>query len=232
MDIKQLLEYYNKYRIIIFPAVTAVAALILIGVIIVPQLFKLIENNETYTTMNNTNTFLDAKAQELTQIDNNALKNKVDLSFLALPANKDLAEVIGLLQKIVSDSGLILASLQFGKDSAVDGQQAFRVIIEVQGLGNSFALLMDNIERTYRPMKIDSVEISSPRASLDVTATLNIDVFYTPVPKSIGGLEAPLPKLTAKDEEVIAGLAKYAPKGVTVETNFVAGPRGRENPFE
>lgn len=232
MDIKQLLEYYNKYRIIIFPAVTAVAALILIGVIIVPQLFKLIENNETYTTMNNTNTFLDAKAQELTQIDNNALKNKVDLSFLALPANKDLAEVIGLLQKIVADSGLVLASLQFGKDSVVDGQQAFRVIIEVQGLSTSFAPLMDSIERTYRPMKIDSVEISSPRASLDVTATLNIDVFYTPVPKAIGGLEAPLPKLTAKDEEVIAGLAKYVPQSTAVTTNFVAGPRGRENPFE
>lgn len=233
MESQRIFEFYKKYRIIIFPVVSSIAGLVLIATIIVPQLLKLVENNSSYIQITEKNSFLETKAQELSSIDSTDLQRKVNISFLALPAYKDLAEVIGLLQKTISQSGFSLVSLQFGKDTTISGQQAFRVIATVQGASTAFSSLMESVEHSYRPMKINSIEITNPRNSQEIVGTLNIDVFYTSIPNALGSVEAPLPKLDAKDEEVIANLSRVAPRSEINITDFATtSPRGKENPFE
>lgn len=230
MDKQQLFLMYQKYRLIIFPVTTAIAGVILIAFVIVPQLSKLMNNNAAYTDIQEKNSFLEVKAEELEVIDGEKLKQKLDVSLLALPSNKDLTDVIGILQNVVTQSGFGISTLQFGADTAISGQQAFKVKLEISGPKAIFSNLLTNIEGSYRPMKIDSIDITSSRDSEQVNGTLNINVFYAPIPNSLGGVETPLPKLSEKDEEVIASLSRVTSSTPAVATNLPA--RGKTNPFE
>lgn len=213
-------------------ASTGVASLILIGALIIPQIIVLIDNNKAYQDITTKSKFLEVKAADLQKINQEELKNKLDASLIALPADKDLNDTIGIMQSIVSASGFGLQSLSFS--SATEEKQSFGVKLEVTGSKDSLNKLLTGLESSYRPLRVRTLDMISPKSGNVISGAIGVDVFFAPIPDSIAAVDAPTPELNAKDEELINLLAIQAAKsGITSETEQIDLPvPGKLNPFE
>lgn len=233
---KQTLQtFYQKYKIMLFPIVVAVASLSLIVLVIYPQIVKLITNQQAYNDVLQRSKLLEVKASELESLDENQLRSNLDVALVALPTDQDLGGIIGVINKVVGDSGFSTVSLSVGQpsDSKSIGSQ-FGLKVEVSGLKESLDRLLNNIESSARVMKVSGVEMSAGKTG-GISVVISIDVYYQPLPNTIGGVEAPLPKLSNEEQAIIAKLASTIPASsvsTSSQTPQTLGPRGKSNPFE
>lgn len=240
MDKQTLINFYVKYKFILFPVLVAVSSLILILFAIIPQINSLLSTNKTIGSLSNKFTALETKAKELDLFDEEDLNRKVGITINALPQESDSAQVLGILQLIALQSQFILSSFSIERGSQASKANSYGAKLELLGPKLTLSNLLDDIEDNPRIMKVGSLDISSARDNNAITLNMSVDVYFEPLPKSIGGSDAPLPKLSSEDEELIATLAKSAPSGsdLIIPTDGGAGPviptgpKGKPNPFE
>ena len=234
MNIDFVKAFYFKYRILICPTLVGISSLILIVFIIYPQILKLISNNEALNGVLAKNKNLEVKASQLENINDGELNQNLNLSLAALPMDKDLAGALGEVQSLVNQSGFNLLSLSVGSGNDVGEFNGFNVKAEVEGSQVLLASLLTTIESSGRIMKVSSVELNRLSIKESVNAVVTIEVFYSPIPTTLGAIDSPLPKVEDKDKEVLANLA--AARGfsgaVVVTSGDLSVPVGKSNPFE
>lgn len=231
MKKEDILNFYQKYKLIIFPVLVSVSSVILIVLVIYPQLAKLISNNEMYNTINERSKFLEVKAVELNSLDETDLQNKLNLSLAALPPSKDYTEVISILQSLTNKTGFNIISLQFGQSADSKGDKSnFAVKLDIVGPKVTLDALLDNIEKSYRPMRVSGMELTTNSGgSAVVNVALAINVYFAQLPSSIGSIDAPLPQLSQKDQELITSLSSSVNVPTTPNVEI---SRGKVDPFE
>lgn len=233
MSKEGLKEFYQKNRGLIFPVLVGLASLLLIFLVLIPQIGNLISNNSSLTQVQEKSRFLEVKASELQNVDEVQLQKDLNISLNALPSNKDYLEVINLIQALLPQSGFSLNSLQFGQDTNQSAKPAFTVKMELSGSRSSLNVLLTNFESTYRPMRIASIETNTKEQnSAFISAVILLNIFYSPLPTTLGSVETPLPKLTDKDQELINNLAKVITP--VSSTGPVSGnvQLGKSDPFQ
>lgn len=234
MNTSLLKSFYSQYRSVIFMSATGIASLILIGVLIIPQILSLIDSNKAYQEITSKSQFLEVKAEDLQRINSEELKNKLNTSLSVLPAEKDLNDTINVMQSITQNSGFELRSLNFSDVSAE--RKAFGVKLEVAGSKDMLGRLLANLETSYRPIKIRTMDIIVPKAGNNINGTIDVDVFILPIPSSIASVDAPILQLSQSDEDLIASFVEQTSQaGITTSpatqtTNLPS--RGKSNPFE
>ncbi len=231
MKKEELLNLYRQYRIYIYPILVIVATLILIGLVILPQTFRLVSNNKVESDLTNRFKSLEVKAAELKDISQQDLTREVNTALNAFPGEKDYGNVIGVLQNLTTKNEFTILALELNESSEGNLKigQSYTVKIEVLGQRSRLKNLLDEIESSPRLMKIRSMDITTGRDADTINATLAISIYYSPIPKSVGSIDAPLPKLSQKDEELLLKLEKESPN-LGSENLFT--PRGKSNPFE
>lgn len=242
---KELLILYIKYKLIIYPILVGFSSIILIVLVIYPQLKEYFKGQED--TQNNRLKLktLDAKANELEAIGQEDLEKKLQSVVSALPSEKDYTSVIGLMQRLGAEAGVNLVSvnLESGRGKEVTGISSFGVRVEITTTRLGFEEFLKRIEKAPIVMKVSSVSVDSLQGTNTVSSTIVIDVYYSPTPKSLGGLEAPLPKLSTEEEELAIKLASNnpptpvttavtSPSDVAQQLPATLLPRGKSNPFE
>lgn len=227
-----LVSFYSKYQLIIFPILVAISSIILIVLMIYPQITRLLTNEQSLREIRHNLQFLEVKAQDLESLDEVDLTTRVSVSLAALPADKDFVQAVGAIQQLVQRSGFELISLQLGSSKESSGVLGFAIKIEISGPKITLGQLLTSIETSQRVMKVSSIEVTATRSGDLINASLTIDVFYSPVPSTIGAINAPLPKLTSEEEELIITLSSAIPSAPAPPTTFVPQPRGKANPFE
>lgn len=232
MKKENLIKFYQTYKIFIFPAIVALSSLILIIFVIYPQTIKLIQGIDVEENLNARSQILEAKAETLERYDEEDLQHKVSSVMLSFPPDRDFAEILGILQNLIESSGFNTASMTLGQNP-VESNQAKSYIVKAEILGPRILLpvLVQNIESHIRIMKIHSVESTTSLDSQSVSVVLGVEVFYLPIPQTLGSIDSPLPELTEKDEELIARLAQNQ-LVTTPQIPTTLGPRGKANPFE
>lgn len=232
MKKEEILNLYNRYRIYIFPILVMAASLVLIVVVILPQTLRLISNNKIQTQLKIQFDNLDVKASTLEEINQEELDRNVNFTLSAFPDHKDFGNIIGILQNLISLNGFIILNFEISEsgDSSVKIGDSYTVRVEVLGEREELSSLLNDIETSPRLMKIKNIDVTSGRASDTINSTIAINVFYQPLPKSVGAIDAPLPTLNEKDQEIIGKLEgnKLLPK--IDEGLFI--PQGKSNPFE
>lgn len=233
MNKEALTLLYQKYQYVVFPVLIILSSLILIGLVIFPQILRLLSNQQVLTGLNQKSEFLDVKASQLEVIDEQNLREKLNVALLSLPAEKDLSSIVGILQSIITQSGFNLITLQVIQIASNTEVSGFSVKLEVAGPISAMNQLLNNIETDPRVMKVSGVELNQQQGSTSVSATITVDAFYSPLPSSLGAIDAPLPKLTEKDEELVATLAKNTGAVIRPTTSpSNLPPRGKTDPFE
>lgn len=233
MNKAQLLAIYSKYRIIIFPVLVSISCIVLIVLIIYPQTNDFFKSKEQLQTLEQKKITLDAKAKVLAEINEIDINKKLQSVLTALPPEKDFTGAIGLIQRLCSEEGVSLTTFQLGQAVAGSGgSAAYNINIDVLAPKEMLDRLLKKIESSDRVMKLSGIEIASYKNDQAVTASLSIDIFYSELPKTIGGVEADLPKLTAEDEQLLATLAKVSNTPFTNAGQISSVPKGKANPFE
>lgn len=234
MNRETVTKFYLTYTLYIFPAVVALSSLILIIFVIYPQVSKLIANQKAEGDLKIRSAFLETKVQALESYDEDDLSRKVNYALNVYPAERDFANILGLVEAVTSKSGFSIVSANFGESSTKpSGSQSYVLKMEVLGSRSLLSLLLSNIEESGRIMKVQSIETSSSRDLQTANVILGVDILYAAVPGSFGTVDSPLPQFTQKDEEIIAKLAASAPQAVSLPVvPTTLGPRGKANPFE
>lgn len=234
MKREDLLKFYLKYRFYFFPAAVVLSSLFLIVFAIYPQTVKLINNQKTANDLISKSNFLETKVVALEGYNEKDLSQKVGYALEVFPPDKEVLNVLGLVQNLAARFGFNITSISFGNSSnKAASTNSYTVKLEVKGARVLFQTLLDNLENSPRLVKISSIDISSNQVSQSISATLEIEVLYAQLPQSFGTIDSPLPQMSQRDEELIATLVKNR---VTVSSpeseSSQSSPRGKSNPFE
>lgn len=232
MKKETIVKFYSKYRTYIFPAMIILSSLFLIIFVIYPQTVKLLANQEATTNLINKSKILETKVSALESFNEEDLSRKVGYALGVYPTDKDFGNVLGLLQQSVSQSGFSIDSISLGRSAGkVANSESFEVKLETKGPKVLFQTLLDNLENSPRLVRINSIDTSLSQVSQAVGASLAIEFLYADAPKSFGPIDAPLPEITQKDEELITTLARIS---ATIPNASItpSSPRGKANPFE
>lgn len=225
---EEILKFYQRYQMYIFPALVSLSALFLIIFAIYPQTAKLISNQATAADLTQKTKFLDQKVSALESIDEEDLSRKVSSALRVYPTAKDLSSIFGLLQQIVLQSGFTPSSMTVGGSNKVANSESFLVRLEVKGYRDLIPSLLNNLENSKRLIKIDRIDLSTQSSQI-ITVNLVVQVFYAQAPNTFGSTDSPLPEITDKEEALLVSLARYVPISETAET---ASSKGKSNPFE
>lgn len=233
MKKEELLKFYLNYRLYIFPAIAAFSCLMLAVFVIYPQSVKLLDNQRIKQEVSKRLSFLEAKATSLESFDEEDLNSKVKHTLNSYPAEKDFANVLGLLQNLTVQAGFNIISLGLGQGAGKDAKvQSYTIKLDILGPVRFFPVLLNNIEGSPRLMRVSNIESSVGRDLAFATMALNIEVLYSEAPGGFGTVDSPLPELSEKDEEVLGTLVESAVLFPQAEATAEALPRGKSNPFE
>lgn len=232
MKKEELLKFYDKFKLLIFPAVIALSSLILIILVIYPQVIKLLDNQKKTADLGGKANFLEAKALELENYNTEDLQVKVKSALSSYPADKDYANLVKLLQNIVAQSGFNVVALSLGAASDKKGNaQSYSIKLDVLGAAAKLPILLGQLESSYRLMRLSTLETSGGKDG-QTSVSLNIEVLYASAPDGFGNIESPLPKLSQKEEEILSRLTAVNPIVSQEPAASQLGPKGKSNPFE
>lgn len=236
MKVESLKKFYMAYKLYIFPAVVGVCCLILTVLVILPQTIKLVGNQRSEEENLNRFKILEAKAAELDNYDESDLRQKVQIALSVLPPDKDLAGATGFLQQIITQAGFIPSSIQIGGQVSptVKGSsnQSYLINAQVSGSRSKINSLINSIENSGRMVKLSSIDISPGQGIEAVNISLGIEVLYFPFSSQAASIDAPLPKLTDKDQQLLAIFTQFNTIPSEADSTVTLSPRGKVNPFE
>ena len=244
MNKEALQKLYSRNRIIIFPALVGLAGLSLIVLVIIPQIIGYLKSQDDAKKTQSRLEILEVKAAELSNLPEEELKQKLQFAVTALPTTKDYTSVIGLIQRLSVESGVTLESvnLDTSKSASLTDVNSFAVNVEIASSKISLDEFLKRIEDGPVLMKIGRIEVNLAGSDDSVTASVLIDVFFSPTPKNLGSVETPLPKLSEEEQQLVLELeSKVAlvPVSILTPTGEITEqppanilPRGKANPFE
>lgn len=233
MRIEEIKKIYTAYRLYIFPAVVGICCFLIIAFIIFPQTTKFILNQKEEIEIKSKIERINSKINELNSYNEQDLKIRTEEVIAVLPSDKDFAGAVGFLQQVFGQSGFVVTSIQVGSGSVEKSSdtQSYSISVEAAGPQSLVSNLINSIENSGRIMKIASLEINPTQKTEGSNVSFNINVLYSPLAVKLQSADAPLSKLTEKDNQL---LAKYSilERPVAEEMPDLSGQRGRENPFE
>lgn len=235
MKREKLIQFYQTYRLYIFPIVVALSSLFLIIFAIYPQTVKLIITQKATDDLINKSKFLETKAAALENYNEEDLSQKVGYALGVFPADKDYGNILTLLQQQVVKSGFSINSISFSNaGNKLGNSQSFEVKLEVKGAKALLQSLLNNLEDSPRLIKVNSIDITFNQISQALDASLLLQVLYSAIPNSFGTADSPLPELSQKDQELLTTLAKTSETSVIFPAQSAnqVSPRGKANPFE
>lgn len=234
MKKKEILKFYQTYKLYIFPAVVILSSLILIMFVIYPQINRLVSNQKTEGDILSKMTVLEIKAETLAAYDVTDLNLKVNYALNVYPTDKDFAIAISILQDLTGQLGFEIASLSLGSGTAkAVNSQNYTIKLELIGPVNMLPALLKNIEGSPRIMRVDNIEVNIARDQSSSSMSLTVNIFYGPLSTNYGNIDSSLPELSSKDQEILQKLARFGNANlIQSQATAQSGPRGKENPFE
>lgn len=223
-------EFYLKYRIYIIPVVVGMVCLGIIGFVIIPQIFEIFKERGSVGELTNRISLLDKKAKELNNLDETVLQTQLETAISVMPTGRDVPQAMAVLQDLIAKSNLSLKSTSYSSVSKT-GQNSFSLTISVLGSLESSRNFLNSLREAPRLFKVESITLRVQPESNAVSLDLPLTVFYQPAPSTILSVDQPVAKITASEEDLIARLAKLAPKQPIFATAS-AVPVGKDDPFQ
>jgi len=233
----------KKWKLFIISLTAIIASLILFFVIIIPRFQKNAILKKDVDYKKTILLKLQAKLNELEGIDEYSLKEKVDFSLTALPKSKDVLKTASELKGLAWKGQVFLETLEVNPGSIATessiptqnpGLSAVSFKLVVIGEKEKIVSFINNLELSLPLINVKSFKITNFEQFSKVQLT--VETYFAAPPRELGKIEAPLAKLTKKEEEVYEDFKKmevYDEKSLPTES-IVATPSAggeRVDPF-
>lgn len=189
---------------------------------------------------------LSAKVSDLKTLSETELYETANLLEEALPPGKDFYRTISLVRQLCQQNNVGLVSFNFSpgeissesaKGKSVSGLSSSAITLEFASSFEDFLKLANQIEKVLPLTEIDGIKFSLEEKKASDSSGLarfsgkmNILTYYAPLPKTLGNLDKPLPKISNQDKKLIEDLKGYFKlQPETEESSEVI--LGRDNPF-
>lgn len=233
---EKLQEILLKYQPIIWPMAIGIASLVILGLVIIPQLLTYINTRGKISKMQDHLSLLEAKAVELSRVNDSEMRPALQTVFTILPTDQDVPYSLVILQGLINQSGLSLTGTSYSASSRAAPKGSFILNLSVGGSLVSLQEFIENLHSAPQLFQIESVNIHFNGSDQIVDADIPVSVFFEADPKSRGVIDQPVSKLT--DQE-IALLNKLSGQINQLKTGFVdpvtatsSVIMGKVNPFE
>lgn len=208
-----------------FPIVVGLMVVVGSVSVLIPQLTQLVELRTDLDAQQKKLVTLQAKANQITQLDEALIERLADTVFLALPAHKPYYEVFTLLQQLSSETGVILGDFDLNPGSLATaaaataptasskGYVSLETSIVIRGTAEQLAQFIDQLQRSLPLLTMTSVSVSGDTSNTLIRqAKLDITVHYvTSSANKDRGIEAKLAPLTDSDKQLLSSLLEYIP---------------------
>lgn len=224
---------YIKYKHYLVPGIVLVIALLISGLVTVPQVFRLFETFKTIDDLNQKKQFYQVKNAELQNLNLESYQADLDTALLALPVDKNIPGVTGELLTALSGSGMTLDGITFANSPAEsDKVEEFMLRMDISGSESELKNFLERVKLTPRIIKMTSLEIGKSKDGR-LTAAVGFVTLYQALPKNISSVDEPLPVITQTQSEALAGI-KAKVQAFPADTsggNGSGGIVGKLNPF-
>jgi len=238
--------YFARIKLVYFPIFVTFLVLILSPLLLIPKIKKIPEMRKTITAQEKEANQLAQKLSDLESLSEVELFDSTSLLLEALPSQKDFYQVLTLSKKIFSDTGSSFKSFDFSpgiisSESAEAKKEdspfsPMQLKISFSASYDNFSNLLISFSKTLPIMEVDAINFSSVSATssanfLDLEGTINLKSYFAPLPKTIGRIDAPLPKISSQGKSLTEELETYQRYQEEAAVGGEPVIVGRENPF-
>jgi Tfp pilus assembly protein PilO len=175
---------------------------------------------------------LQTKIQDLETLNEYELSGKSEMLLTALPSQKNPVGMMTMVDQLAEENGLLVEELKVSPGEvateAAEITEAGELVFKLTMSGDISQFLnflkVANQSLPLVTIQIKNFDISGQSFSTDVT----LIGYYSGLPKTLGKAEAPVPKLTSEEEELLNQLRGYH---LYQTETFEPQPGGKPNPF-
>jgi Tfp pilus assembly protein PilO len=174
------------------------------------------------------------KLEKLQAIDEVEVDRRVDLVEGVFPSQKPILDLLTALEElaIANDVEFNGIELKPGKIEETEkvGLQEFDIKFNVSGRFANIIAFVSQIEKTAPLMRIDRLSLKIEESSEEVTViavSFTVTIHYKPLPKTISGIEDPVPMLSAEEVDTLQELESF----VVYPDIEPTAPTGKDNIF-
>lgn len=227
----ELINFWNKYQIFIWPLLGTAISVSLLVLVILPQLFKVIETNTKIEDTSTKIIALNKKVTDLKQINLTEYKNNFDKLNIVLPAEADITSAIGQVQSLTANSHIQMTGFSIALPNKDIAAESFSIKLEFAGDFSSINNFIAQVKSAPRLMTISRIDLTSTRdGGFDVITDLQ--TYFSQQKAALSAIEDPVTLLSDSEKQSLSKIDKSIKTLPAVSEVTVTGPKGKTNPFE
>lgn len=226
MKLNKLFRTYQGLIVSIGILIVSVLGIVL-GV--VPIVQKTIVMNTQFNSLSAEVVVLKNKVSLLESIDEGSMRNNVQTLLSAVPSDKSIPTLLWTLDGLSAKTGVAAGNFSLAKLGSLATESAKRVTADEQAVGGNIVPFSMDISGSLdqirgflassvsvrRLIRIRTFTVRFAKRSTEATgsanmisANLEMDTYYSPLPTTIGSVNQPLTALTSTDDDLIAKVAQ------------------------
>lgn len=203
------------------------------------KIFQIIEFRQKNSLDRQKLALITEKVATLEGLDVNELSSKTEILLKALPAEKNISNILLSLKLLVDQTGLEFKGFEVepGELSTESAQMKeperenlpfMLFALTINGDYQKLKDFLERVETAFPLMRLQKVSFSSEKEGSSETI-LDLKAFFLPLPQTLGTIDAPLSLVTPQEENAYRQLSKFTP--VLSEEALPTIQSGKENPF-
>lgn len=186
---------------------------------------------------------LTEKLQFLDSLDEETIRQNLQTLFSAVPPEKSIPTILSTTDGVIATSALSTLDISISNPGSLATEAATRKTTEEKQIGgllqpfgvslegpvDNFGTFFQTISSVRRLLRVRNFEATISRGNI-VQAHVELDAFYSPLPKAIGSIDQPISKTTSDEDAVVAKVSSYplAAQSLSLSPQVSTG---RTNPF-
>ncbi|MBI3384985.1 type 4a pilus biogenesis protein PilO [Candidatus Gottesmanbacteria bacterium] len=214
----------NKYKIYAMPAIVAVIILFLFWQFLQPKMEAISNAGRELDNGSKQLALLTKKANDLSALDKNDLKERFQVLSSAVPAEKDVPGFMLGVQRMANEASVSVGLIEVNPGSistaSAAGTKELKKIattplfarVTIKGTVNSIIAFISKAVKARRLLKLEGINLSTigaQKANDQISLILSISIYYQPLPPTLGIISLPLEKFSDEEEKTYQQIKAY-----------------------
>lgn len=212
----------KKYRFVLLPFASALIIVLTSALFALPKIKTIVEFKGGLGKEREKLSRLTEKSTLLEGLDEYELGKRVAMVEEALPSKKAVAEILVALSFVAEESNASLVGFDISPGELFP--EKFEEIIfkaTFEGPRDDVEKILRRVNQVLPVTRVISFNIKETKT------TLEIESYFSPLPKSLGKIDTPLPKISKEEEGVYRKIAQFE----SFEKRLPVIPVGKKNLF-
>ncbi len=236
----------ENWREFALPAGSALLIILITFFFLIPKVRQILALRSSIAGQKAQISRLSQKVSDLLTLSEADLAESAGLVTEAFPPQQDMFKSLAMTKKIFEDNGLLIESFSFSGSvssssaaSKTPAEEKSPLKINVSFYANfeNFRKMIKEVEKILPLMKVEGLKFGSLEATASasipsLSGKISLVSFSSPLPKTMGRTDQPLPKISNEDKKLIEELKTFSRYQVEEEVSTASAlPVGKENPF-